>query len=393
MLPDVQLYLGNLADWRVSESRIYVRFDLADGTRVDSEWLLIPLESAEDQRRLLSLQITGAWIEEAREVTHKILQPLLGRIGRYPSMGVKPTWEGLIMTTNPWPDGSDWAILFEHETPEGYVLFRQPSGLSDRAENVENLPEGYYERLCEGASQEFIDVSVHGFNGSDLSGLAVFRDAFQYGFHTTPQTNVVEGRTFILGLDTDRNPAVLIAQRDAGGALIVHQELFAEGVGLERFFNADVTPMMYECFPGSAYVIADPSGVKRDSISEESQHEAVRRLGYDCVRAPTNKIEPRLRAIDNLLTSTARGHPAIVISRAGCPMLIRALSSEYRYPRDTKGELTPAPQKKHPWSDLVDALSYLALGFGAARMGRPIGPRGIPMGGAAKAVPDRRAWT
>jgi phage terminase large subunit len=45
---------------------------------------------------------------------------------------------------------------------EGYEIFRQPGGRSPEAENVENLPDGYYRRLIAGKDQEWIRVYVDG---------------------------------------------------------------------------------------------------------------------------------------------------------------------------------------------------------------------------------------
>ena len=56
--------------------------DFAD---VNSELVFIPLENSEDQARLLSMQLTGAWLSEAIEMNFDVLAPVSGRIGRYPS--------------------------------------------------------------------------------------------------------------------------------------------------------------------------------------------------------------------------------------------------------------------------------------------------------------------
>jgi hypothetical protein len=244
--------------------------------------------------------------------------------------------------------------------------------MSAEAENIENLPADYYNRLLEGTSEAFQRVFIHGLNGDDMSGRAVFGELFNYEFHTRKTLRPLDGHTFMIGLDTDRNPAAIIMQRDPIGRLLVLKEVTVEGVGLEKFFSGHLTPVMMEKFFGSAYVVADPSCVKRDSISEESQLMAINRMGYQVALAPTNDIEPRLRAVDTILTLQIGGEAAVLISREGCPMLIRALQSEYRYPRSRAGELNPKPMKSHPWSDLVDALGYGAMGFSAMRMGRPI---------------------
>ena len=48
--------------------------------------MLIPLDSPEDQRRLLSMQLTGCWMSEAIEMHVDLIDSLSGRLGRcYPS--------------------------------------------------------------------------------------------------------------------------------------------------------------------------------------------------------------------------------------------------------------------------------------------------------------------
>jgi hypothetical protein len=49
--------MRDLGEYRVSKRTFYLNFG-----NVRSEWLLIPLEDEDDQRRLLSSQLTGAWL-------------------------------------------------------------------------------------------------------------------------------------------------------------------------------------------------------------------------------------------------------------------------------------------------------------------------------------------
>jgi hypothetical protein len=60
VLKDVRSWLGGLGEWRVSENTFHLNFG-----DVRSEWIFIPLEDAADQARLLSMQLTGAWLSEA----------------------------------------------------------------------------------------------------------------------------------------------------------------------------------------------------------------------------------------------------------------------------------------------------------------------------------------
>ena len=69
------------------------------------EVLFRALDRPADVKKLLSLELTGAWVNEAREVPKAIIDGLQGRVGRYPSMREGGcTWSGLMMDTNPPPD-------------------------------------------------------------------------------------------------------------------------------------------------------------------------------------------------------------------------------------------------------------------------------------------------
>jgi hypothetical protein len=395
-LADVQNYFGDLFDWRVSENAGYFRFVMDDGTRVESQWRFIPLEDIEDVRRLLSLQLTGAFIEECREVDFGHLVPLLGRCGRFPrGGGVEPTWSGVIGCTNPWSDGSEWHEALEIARPARWALFRQPSGLSDEAENLNNLPGGvdYYERLMEGATEQFIRIYVHGENGIDLSGRAVFADSFDPSWHVRWGLRVRERHPVIIGLDTDRHPAaVLMQQRENGGVSLLHC-LSAEGMGLELFVSQVLKPVLYERFALCPVVLViDPSAAKRSSITEESQLGALHRLGLDAALAPTNKLDPRLRVWDEWLTKGFRGEPALIIDGEFCSDLVLALGSRYRYSKNSAGQIQPTPEKLHPASDLVDAGGYGLLGVASAGRGKTLAVR-RRFQTSAPSAPPVGGWT
>ncbi len=69
-LADATSYLGEFFTFKVSRAALEFRFRLPDGTTVRSDWLLMPLERPEDSRKLLSLNPTGALVEECREVRY-----------------------------------------------------------------------------------------------------------------------------------------------------------------------------------------------------------------------------------------------------------------------------------------------------------------------------------
>jgi hypothetical protein len=79
----------------------------------------LALDNASDVRKLKSLEITGAWINEATEIVPEVLEVLTTRCGRYPSIGtfddsdeapvgIGATWQGIIADTNAGDDDNWW---------------------------------------------------------------------------------------------------------------------------------------------------------------------------------------------------------------------------------------------------------------------------------------------
>ena len=83
---------------------------------IELEVIFLALDKPEDVKKLLSLEVTGIWFNEAREIEKEILDAASGRVGRYPSDKMKPKelgdkklglWHGIIIDTNP-PDDTHW---------------------------------------------------------------------------------------------------------------------------------------------------------------------------------------------------------------------------------------------------------------------------------------------
>jgi hypothetical protein len=381
VLKDCQNWLGGLGQWKVSEGVFHVEFD-----DVRSEWVFIPLENAEDQARLLSMQLTGAWLSEAIEMDLDVLGPLSGRLGRYPSgaQGV-PTWHGWIADTNFPTEMTPWHTFMENPPPD-IQIFKQPSGLSREAENLNwlvqteetiklpldhpsRIAQGrkYYERFVEqfGENSDWVNRYVKAEYGDDPSGAAVFKNTFLSSFHIVPDTQLVPGYPLLIAQDFGRNPWSLICQMDHMGRLLVHQEVPGTNVGLEKHIQQNLRPVLFTSkYSGfKLCIVGDPSGIAKGTISEESCFDALKRLGFPCFPAPTNDIEPRLRAVEALLGRQVMGGPALMISRAGAPFLCRAMSGGYRFTKMKTGALRTVPDKtdKEGFSHVSDDLQYAAL--------------------------------
>jgi hypothetical protein len=56
-----------------------------DAPGIDCEVIFMALSTPQDVRKLLSLELTGAWCNEARELPKAVIDGLTHRVGRYPT--------------------------------------------------------------------------------------------------------------------------------------------------------------------------------------------------------------------------------------------------------------------------------------------------------------------
>jgi hypothetical protein len=373
VLPEIEKWLQAGYQYKVTDSTLKFDFRLPDGTRVKSDWMLIPLDTPQDIRRLLSLNLSFAWVSEFREVPVEIIEALFGRVGRFRSVGMsKVNYFGIMMESNYPDEDSEWYKKLELELPPTWKVFKQPGGMDPGAENRENLRPDYYEDLIASNTSDWADVYVHAKYGKSQSGQAVFRASFRPEFHVvyTP-LNPTKTVPLMIGQDFGRTPASLIGQVDSRGRLLIFQEVTGVDMGIEQFATSLLRPKMFERFSGySSFMVCDPTGKDKNNTNEQSPFDVLKRLGFTPYGAPTNNLEPRLRAVEQLLLRHVDGGPMLVIDGTHCPQLVQAMKSQYRYRRKQNKELEDKPDKTHPWSDLADCLQYMALSTNANYTGK-----------------------
>lgn len=127
------------------------------------EVIFLGLDQPAHRRRLGNLEVTGAWLDAARDLPQQVLEEAIAAIGQYPSqLEGGALWQGVILSTRP-PAADHWIpTLFEREPRGGYALFKQPPGRSERAENLQHLPKGFYHRAARGKSADWVRVHVDG---------------------------------------------------------------------------------------------------------------------------------------------------------------------------------------------------------------------------------------
>jgi hypothetical protein len=336
---------------------------------LDMEVLFLALDRPEDVNKLLSLELTGAFINEARDVPKAILDALTGRVGRYPSkLQGGCTWSGIIADTNPPDTQSWWYKLAEEETPEGFEFFQQPSGRSPEAENIKNLPDNYYDRIVAGKDADFVKVYVDGEYGFLIEGKPVFPQ-YRDSVHCSDEALEPDPHFgLMLGLDWGLTPAAVIAQKYPDGRWEIIDELTTDNTGIRRFSEL-LSTYVATTYPDHSVVgcWADPSGAYGAENEDETAigiFNAVTK--WTCRPAPgENTLHERLESVRNVLNRLVDGRPGILLSPK-CKKLRKGFSAGYHYKlaQSGNGAVSSETPHKNEFSHIHDALQYLLLGGG-----------------------------
>jgi hypothetical protein len=231
-------WLGALGEWREKDFAFDIDRPLADGTHIRCEVLFRALDKPQDVKKLLSLELTGGYINELREVPKVILDGLQMRVGRYPKKSEGgATWYGVWADTNPWAETSEYAELFASK-PESFELFRQPSGLAPNAENKENLPDAYYERMSAGKDAAWIAEYVEGKNPRTDKGVIYgeWIAALRERGGVLPFDHPKDGVFAILDLGVSDSTSIWWVRLGKGGALDVIDWYENSGFGASHYF-------------------------------------------------------------------------------------------------------------------------------------------------------------
>lgn len=343
-----------------------IRLELEDGTLVECDVLFRALDRPQDVKKLLSLELTGAWVNEAREVPRTVVDMLGGRVGRFPSArGGGPTWSGVIMDTNP-PDMDHWWYrLFEESDPEGWEIFRQPSGLSDKAENLENLPGGreYYTRQMGGKDDEWINVYVHGDYGFVSDGKRIYPE-----WHDSSHVGEIDpdpSLPLYVGIDFGLTPAATFGQQDAFGRWLVVDELVVEDMGAIRFAEQLKHKLQTDYRGFAVDLWGDPAGEQRSQVDESTPFQVMHAQGLNVTPAPSNDFTVRREAVAATMRRLIDGKPGLMVS-PNCRTLRKGLGGGYCYRRiQVSGdERYHDKPDKNRFSHVCDAQQYMMLGAG-----------------------------
>lgn len=381
---------------------------------LEIEVLFLALDRPEDVKKLLSLELTAAWINEAREVPKTIVDAVTMRVGRFPNVNQGgPSWYGVVMDTNA-PDEDHWWPIMAGEAPtpdhfsredalllvrpDSWRFYNQPGGmvevknehgdltgyrLNPAAENLKNLPPGYYPDIIKGKARDWIQVYVLNRLGSLADGKPVYPD-FDRTLHTAREPLLpLPGVPIHVGVDFGLTPAAVFGQQIRGRWLVLG-ELVAQDMGVVKFAPL-LKKELAERFPQHRVIVTgDPAGDYRAQTDETTPFQIFRSAGIIARPAPSNDPSVRIGVVEQVLNRLVDRQPGLLID-PGCVFVTRGFEGGYHYRRlqvsgAERYEETP---NKNKFSHPHDALQYMLLGGGESRA--------ITMGGVKAAVRNARA--
>jgi hypothetical protein len=363
---------------------------------LDAEVMFLALDRPEDVRKLLSLELTWAYINEAKEVPKAILDGLTGRVGRFP-----PVKDGgcvdpiVVMDTNPPDSDHWWYTLSENDTStesgveliasmrdaerelrehgmlrDGQSLFRfyrQPGGRTAEAENLANLRPAYYTIAAAGKSSDWIKVYIEGEYGFVRTGKPCYPE-YSDSMHCR-EFELIPGLPILIGVDFGLTPAAVFLQRKATGAWRAFDEIVSERMGATALADA-IKQRLHERYPEYevADITGDPAGAQGGN-DDRSAFQIMAANGVAATPAETNDFTTRREAVAHALTRIVDGEPGLMI-HPRCAVLRKACAGGYQFKRVAvvgQERFQDKPDKNR-FSHVAEGLQYGLLGGGEGRL-------------------------
>ena len=383
------------------------RRTMVDG-EVECELIFMALEGPEDVEKLKSLEITGAYVNEAQFMGLEMFADILDRCGRFPRYDPESgepgaTWSGVIADMNA-PPHAHWAPIMcgeapippwlnsddrvKYVRPKDWVFYIQPPGLIEKkgaqgkVEYLENPqaenkryhkdPKFYLGKIA-GKTKSWIDTNVMNRPASETAGKPIY-PMFSRVTHVFPELTANDQCPLLIGLDYGRTPAAVFCQRIRDRWIFL-SELYMEDIGASTFAPM-VKAHVNEYFkwatdingPG-VRLWGDPAGMQGTQAGEITPQQVFHMNGL-MVRPAVGAIRQRSRKepVEKLLMSLSiEGGPRFLVSEA-CSMLVGGLQGGYHW-KEVKGnrQATSEEPEKTPESHICEAMEYVVFGEGEGR--------------------------
>ena len=248
------------------------------------------------------------------------------------------------------------------------------------AENLCNLPIarkgelpitrwGYYLHRVSKKELSWIQCYYEGKNVFVQEGKPVIPE-FNPEFHVVDELPILDDVPLEGGIDVGGGtlcPAIVFGQRHPiNGAYLIHHEYSPSDIGVDRFGD-NVIRMISRRYPENIELHkfgCDPAAKQRDQIFKIVVMNVLRDKGLPVYSANTNEIDVRIAAIKHAMGKWNFDRPMVLISRRGCPKLIKGLAGGWHYKRKDTTASNPQYREvpeKDAYSHPCDALGYWFL--------------------------------
>ena len=361
-----------------------------DGTRIDCEVIFLALPDADVAESVLaSYEITGFFYNECQFVDKAVIDELLSRCSRYPSMrnGPGATWFGGFADMNAPVEGhwvpymrgdipfpAEWTDdeIAGYSRPDSWRFLVQPPGLIERvvdgnviylenphAENQKHLRETYLEKI-QGKPKSWIDRRVLNKVGLYQFGKAVYPTFLEVDHVHEVDKEPRQGIPITVGLDFGRDPAAVFLQ-NVNGTWTVHSELPGDNESAAKFAPR-VARHAAKRFPGFTFEWwGDPRGADGTQTDENTAYDVFLMHGMRVLPATTdNNVEVRRSTVETVL-ERRNGFKV----NPSCTVVKRGLGGGYHYRKikGAPGMYSPQPVK-NLYSHSVEAMENGLIGGG-----------------------------
>jgi hypothetical protein len=373
-----------------------LRFMGSDGIRIEVITEFAGLGENSIETLMKGREYSGGWLNEADTHADGSLDDLEQRVGRYPSANILLTVQELeelgaqlgrqiisgqrqrfVIGDLNAPTVDNWVYkVFVKKVTDDRYLFRQPSGRSELAENLFNLEADYYSRIIRNQDEHFVKRMVDNEFGYSRHGKPVF-EKYNRSIHVARYRIDFEPKlTLGIGIDVSTNtlnPAAVFGQVKGSGRIAAIDELYlGHGVGAARFAEGLLRKLEANyANAGTVRIWCDPAaeyGGDREGGQLAALDTIAIILGLPVLipASGSNELGMRLDAVKTELRGYHEPNSELIICPEKCPYLLEGFDGKYRFKRrkeTASTEFEEEPEKTHPWSDIMDGLQYLILGF------------------------------
>lgn len=355
------------------------------------EVLFRALDRPDDVAKLLSLELTGAWINEAREIPKAIVDVLGDRVEQYPpKMDEGCTWGGVFMDTNS-PDEDHWWFGLEASPPRqklssgkevGWRFFIQPGALmkindrfvpNPKAENIKNLNGGhdYYIKRMAGKKDSYINVYYCNQFGFTEEGKRVHPE-YSDSTHCSPSPLIPDpSHLVVIGLDFGLTPAATFFSKRPNGQWWLFHEIVTEDVGIKKFGELLLLPyILGNLMDFKIEIYGDTYGNTASQTDKRTPQQILEALGLS-IKMPNMVSGPNIRkeSLSAPLSRMIGGEPGLLVDPS-CVIIRKGLSSKYVYKRvqvvgDEKYHDQP---DKNFWSHVCESAQHAMVGAGEGKL-------------------------